>query len=154
MAKKSQRTDSVAGAVNLMAQVARGLPEIPEHIKIRPQDMPYLEAILSSRPRDEWSPVDISIANQLAWTQCQIVVETELLEEEGTIVTNDRGTKVTNPRFRAISDHKQSQLSLMKTLALHTQAGKDVRNITEKRKALLKTKAVLDDLQDSLIPKP
>jgi hypothetical protein len=137
-----------------MAQVASGLPEIPAHIKVRPQDKPYLNAILSSRARDEWSDVDIAVANQLAWTQCEIAKEVLTIESEGTVVPNDRGTMVTNPRFRAINEHKQSQLALMKTLALHSMAKKDPREETNKRTALMKTKKVLNDMQDSLIAPP
>jgi len=42
----------------------------------------------------------------------------------------------------------------MKTLALHSMAKKDAREETNKRTALMKTKQVLTDMQDSLIAPP
>jgi hypothetical protein len=137
-----------------MQKAASGLPDIPAYISLRQQDLPYFNAILSARARDEWSDVDLAVASQLAWTQAEIAKETATLEEEGTIVKNDRGTAVTNPRFRAINEHKQSQLALIKTLALHSTASRDMRTIQAERQALTDAKGVISDLQNSLIAPP
>lgn len=154
MTRKTRSLDTASGAAELMQSAASGLPDVPAYISLRQQDLPYFHAILCARARNEWSDVDLTVAAQLAWTQAEIAKETATLEEEGTIVKNDRGTSVTNPRFRAINEHKQSQLALLKTLALHSTAGRDMRTIQAERQALGKAKEVLNDMQDSLIAPP
>ena len=154
MPRKTRSLDTANGAVELMQSAAAGLPEIPSYINLRQQDLPYFNAILSARAKNEWSHVDLAVAAQLAWTQAEIAKETATLEEEGTIVKNDRGTAVTNPRFRAINEHKQSQLALIKTLALHSTAGRDMRTIQAERQALNDAKGVIDNFKDSLIAQP
>lgn len=152
MAKKTRTLDTASGAVNMMSAAAAGLPDIPAHIHVRKEDEPFLRAILLSRPRDEWNAMEIAVANDLAWTQTEIAVNKIKLQQEGTTILNERGTMVTNPRFRAISELKSSQLAVMKALALHSAGGTDIRETTKRRKALTKTQTLVNDLKDSLIP--
>mgnify|MGYP005608486207 FL=1 len=127
--KKHRTADTVTGAVGAMLDAAKPLPDVPAHITLRAQDQPFWVGIVSTRARSDWSDTDLVLAAQLARCQCDIETEQTTLYAEGTVIPNDRGTMVTNPRFRALNELKQSQLATVRALALNATAKADPRDI-------------------------
>lgn len=152
MAKKSRITDTVTGAVELLQDAMKPLPDIPPHITLRDCDLPFWVSILRARAREEWTDLDLVLAGQLARCQSDIEIEQTKIYSEGSIVVNDRGTMVTNPRLRALNELKQSQLATVKALALNATAKADPRDIAKKRQAFFSARDVAEEtIEEDLI---
>lgn len=154
MAKNTRLTDTVTGAVKLLQSEMSPLPSVPAHVKLRDCDFPFWTDILRARAREEWTDLDLVLAAQLARCQADIEIEQGLIYSEGSIITNDRGTSVTNPRLRALNELKQSQLATVKALALNATAKADPRDIAKQRKAAFSARQVAEEIQEEdLIPR-
>ena len=127
--KKHRAVDTVSGAVDAMLDASKPLPDVPAHVTLRSQDKPFWVGVVSTRARVDWSPTDLVLAAQLARCQSDIETEQQALYGEGTVIANERGTMVTNPRFRALNELKQSQLATVRALALNATAKTDKRDI-------------------------
>lgn len=148
MTKKQRSLDTVTGAVDIMLDASKPLPETPSHVKLRPEDIPFFHGILRARAREDWNDADLVVAAQLARCQYDIEIESVLLYEEGSIIKNDRGTNVTNPRFGAINILKQSQLSAIRSLALHATAHRDLSDIGKKNKSFQDASLARKQIED------
>ena len=148
MTKKTRLSDTVSGAVNALQDAMKPLPAVPAHVKLRACDLPFWVDILRARAREEWTALDLILAAQLARCQADIEIEQTLIYSEGSIVVNDRGTSVTNPRLRALNELKQSQLATVKALALNATAKADPRDIAKKRQAFFSARDVAEEVQD------
>ena len=131
--RKTRSSDTAKGAISAMVDAAKDLPEIPAHVSLRDGDLPFWNSVLRARARSEWSDADLVVAAQLARCMADIEREQQLLDAEGTIIENDRGTMVTNPRFRAINELKQSQLATFRALTLNANAKVDSRVLSKQR---------------------
>lgn len=101
-----------------MAAAATPLPVIPLHIRLNTEHFPFWDAIVRARERSEWNEVDLAVAAQLARCQYDIERESLCLELEGTIVVNDRGTQIANPRVSVLEQLARREMALMRTLQI------------------------------------
>lgn len=115
---RKAKSDSIKAAVEAMTNAAAPLPEMPSHVRMREKDMPFLNAILRTRTREEWLEGDLPVAGQLARCQADIESESLALEDEGSVVKNDRGTNVMNPRHSVLQQLAQREMALMRCLAM------------------------------------
>jgi len=99
--------------MKLMEDVAKGPPDPPAHVKLRPWDMPFWDGIIAQRARDDWTEVDLVVAAQLARTQADFETESLGLEHEGT--TTSKGL---NPRFLVVEKLANREMALIRTLRL------------------------------------
>lgn len=114
---------------------AKGLPRPPDHVRLRPGDMPFWEGILRARAREEWNDANLVIGAQLARCQHDIEVESLLLEADGTVVTNDRGTQVVNPRVAVLEQFARREMALMRCLQMGGRVSvSDPRGLVASRK--------------------
>lgn len=146
--KKHRNSDTIAGAVNAMLDAAMPLPVVPDHVTLREQDHPFWRGIMVTRARADWSQTDLVLAAQLARCQCDIETEQRALYAEGTIVPNDRGTMVTNPRFRALNELKQSQLATVRALALNATAKSHARDIGNRNAVARSASRAREEIED------
>ena len=149
MTKKTRSSDTITGAVSALQEAMRPLPSVPAHVKLRAVDLPFWVDILRARAREEWTALDLILAAQLARCQADIEIEQQFIYGEGSIMVNDRGTSVTNPRLRALNELKQSQLATVKALALNATAKADPRDIAKKRQAFFSARDVAEEVQDN-----
>lgn len=153
MAKKTRVADTVAGAIGAMVDAAKPPPDVPKHVTLRACDVPFWSGIVRARARDEWTDADLVLAAQLARCQSDIETEQQLIYLEGTVIPNDRGTMVTNPRFRAVNELKQSQLATVRALAMNATAKADSRDIAKRRAVFHGAQVARESLsEDDLIP--
>lgn len=131
-----------------MLGAALPLPTVPAHVTLRSQDKPFWVGVVSTRARGDWSPTDLVLAAQLARCQCDIETEQQALYAEGTVIPNDRGTMVTNPRFRALNELKQSQLATVRALALNATAKVDARDIGNRNSVARSATRAREEVQD------
>jgi hypothetical protein len=145
---KRNRSDSAASAVKAMVNAALPDLEIPPHVTLSEGALKFWPGITRARAREEWRDVDLVVAAQLAECQALIEQESASLREEGTIQTNDRGTKVENPRNRVIQNLATREMALMRTLLMGGKAGGDARNFAGARKTEAAARRVRKELED------
>lgn len=146
----SNTVDSV-----VKAHVAAALPDIeaPKHVRLREQDAPFWMNIIRSRAREEWCDTDLVIGAQLARCQADIEIESERLDSEGSVIENNRGTPVMNPRHAVLEQLARRELALMRALGLAGHAAKpQVRDVEKARRAERDARAVRDEVtEDDLL---
>jgi len=133
MAKRMAKT-TADGAVRTMLTAAMPVPEVPSHVKLREGDVPFWDVIVRAKSRDEWSGPDIVVAAQLARCQHDIEVESKLLDSEGSVIENNRGTPVMNPRHTVLEQLARREMALMRSLRLAGVALGEQRDIDKARK--------------------
>ena len=65
---RRKRSDSAAAAVAAAQAVALGPIPPPAHVALRDGDRPFWDAIVTARPRDTWTDIDLTTAANLATT--------------------------------------------------------------------------------------
>lgn len=145
---KRNRSDSAASAVKAMLNAALPDLEIPAHVTLSPEALKFWPGITRARAREEWRDVDLVVAAQLAECQAMIELESASLRVEGTIQTNDRGTKVENPRNRVIQNLAQREMALMRTLLMGGKAAADPRSFAGARKTEAAARRAREEIED------
>lgn len=107
------RSDSTTAAIFAIEAARKPPPAPPPQMTLRDCDRPYWDAIIAGRARDEWTPVTLVLAVQLARSQADIESESATLADEGSIVDG----KV-NPRAAFIDLLQKREMALMRTLRM------------------------------------
>ena len=148
MAKRAP-SNTVNSQIRAMVNAAAPEFEPPAHVRMRDKDRPFWSSIMSSRARDEWSKNDFIVAAQLARCQADIETESEIVDSEGSVVTNARGTQVMNPRHSVLEQLARRELALMRALAMTaSSAGKDKDKLEKSRQLQRKSENLRDELED------
>jgi hypothetical protein len=148
---RRQRVDSSTAAVKIMAGAIREILP-PAHIRMDAGDMPYWQSVIGEFARAEWSAHQLELAALLARTMADLEREQYELRTEGSVMSSERGTPVTNPRRQAVQMHTGSILSLRRSLSLHARAQKGEARDVSKRAGM--SKAIEADLDDDLLARP
>lgn len=125
---KSKRSDSVTAAIDAAVAVAQPELQPPEFVQLSEAAMKFWPGIIHARSRAEWREVDLVVAAQLASCQALIESESRMLEDEGMIVRNDRGTQIENPRNKVVQTLATREMALMRTLLMGGKDAGDARN--------------------------
>lgn len=144
---KATRSDSAQAAIDAAVNVSKGPHSPPSFVRLRKDDMPFWIAIMNSRARDEWTETDLVIAAQLARCQYDIEQQTLLLESEGCVVVNGRGTDVANPRVNVLEQFARREMALMRTLRMGGRITEDTRDTLKRRQTEQRAREVHDELQ-------
>ncbi|WP_291810852.1 P27 family phage terminase small subunit [Limnobacter sp.] len=152
MAKKTSDANSVAGAKKAMENALAGTFQPPKETPLSEKDLPFWNAIVRARAREEWDENTLQVAAQLARTRRMIEESEKLLELEGAIISNDRGTPIKNPLFSVIEDLTRRQMALMRSLQVTATAtaGQGIHN-KPKRNAEKNARAANSQTDDSLL---
>jgi hypothetical protein len=121
MARGVGDANTAQGLANAFISAAKGLPQPPTHAPIRPKDVPFWEAIVSTRLHDDWSEAQLGLASQLARLQSDIIEWRAELVRQGPILYTGRGANIrpsTNPLVAVIDLAARQQLALMRVLGL------------------------------------
>ena len=146
---KRIRSDSVTAAVKAMVNASLPDLEPPSHAKLREKDQPFWTDIIKSRSRDEWAKTDLVVAVQLCRCQSDIETEAELLDAEGSVIENQKGTPVMNPRHSVLEQLARRELALMRTLGLTGFATKsNLRDVTDARKMQRQAEKTKQELEE------
>lgn len=105
---------------------------------------------MASRARDEWSKNDLIVAAQLARCQADIESESQLVEVEGSVVENARGTQIMNPRHSVLEQMARRELALMRALAMTASYGGKKDKLEDARKIERTASAIRDETEDLL----
>ena len=125
------------------------LPEVPAHVRLEKNHMPFWGGIIRARARSEWIETDLIVAAQLARCQYEIENESQLLENEGSVIENARGTQVMNPRHGVIEQLSRREMALMRALGISGAAsGIDPRDMAKKRALERESRTTKEELQE------
>lgn len=131
--------------------------EIPKFVKLRKQDLPFWKAITDARAN--WTTVDLIHAANLSRCMADIEENQTLLDKEGNVIQNLRGTPIMNPRFSILEQLSRRSAALSSKIQVHAAAtiGESKLNRgknTAKQNAInaVNNRAAEDD--DDLIAKP
>ena len=149
MTKRKSRTDSAAAAIDAMVNASKPLPDIPAHVRLDKRHLPFWDGIIRARARSEWIETDLVVAAQLARTQFDIEKEAETLEAEGSVIENNRGTPVMNPRHAVLEQLARREMALMRALRITgAAAGIDPRDLAKQRSLERQSRDTKEELQE------
>jgi hypothetical protein len=153
MTKRKPRSDSASAAIDAMVNASKPLPDIPSHVRLDKRHLPFWEGIIRARARSEWIETDLVVAAQLARTQFDIEKESQDLEIEGSVIENNRGTPVMNPRHAIIEQLARREMALMRALRITgAAAGIDPRDLAKQRNLERQSRDTKDELlEDDLL---
>jgi len=153
MTKRKPRSDSAASAIDAMVNASKPLPDIPAHVRLDKRHIPFWDGIIRARARSEWIETDLVVAAQLARTQYEIEKESEVLESEGSVIENARGTPVMNPRHAVLEQLARREMALMRSLRITgTAAGGDPRDLAKQRHLERESRATKEEMiEDDLL---
>lgn len=148
------RADS-AHIISEITTAATKRIEPPECVKLDEEHIPFWDII--TKPRHEWTDIDLVHAANLARCLYSIEENTRLLKLEGDVVENARGTQVMNPRFSALEQLSRRSVALSQKLQIHALATMGNPRDNRKKNAV-KRNAIeafgVDKDEDDLIARP
>ena len=148
MATKRNRADSASSAVKAMLNAAKDTIQVPAHVKLRDGDMVFWDGVVRARARDEWTETDSVVAGQLARCLHDIEDEQAALDIEGTVIKNDKGTPVVNPRVSVLEQFARREMALMRTLRMGGRVAGAARDEAPGRKIERQSREIRKELED------
>ena len=154
---KRNRVDGATGLTDLTQKVLDGIPMPPEHCRLTEKHMPFWIALMQARQGVKWTDADLEIAALCARCKCKIEELEILLERQGDIIVNARGTQIANPLHQILEVHCRRMASLSRMLHVHAEAtsGK-AKKEKARNSASQELQDAVNDLQsddeDGLIP--
>lgn len=103
---------------------------------------------MRARARDEWTDADLVVAAQLARCQHDIERESKALDGEGSVIENQRGTPVMNPRHAVLEQLARREMALMRTLRIGGSVTGDRRDLEKARKIQREAERAREELAD------
>ena len=144
---KRLRADSTTSVIKAMSDAAMGELKPPSHIIITDSAIPYWNGVVRARARDEGSEVDLVVAAQLAQCQSDMADQDVLLRSEGSIVSNERGTQIMNPRATLMENLARREMALMRTLRLGGSVSGDKRDDAKRRSIQRQSEEIRKELE-------
>ncbi len=148
MTTKRNRADSASSAVKAMINAAKDVIQVPAHVKLRAGDAVFWDGVVRARARDEWTETDLVVAAQLARCLHDIENEQLALDGEGTVIKNDKGTMVLNPRVSVLEQFARREMALMRTLRMGGRAAGAARDEYPARKIERQSRKLREELED------
>jgi P27 family predicted phage terminase small subunit len=107
--------DGLAGALLSVQNASKVLRPTR---KLSDSAMAHFVRVVDSRESETWSPNDLSLATMLADAYDRMDDLTNLLDQQGYVQINDKGTQISNPIFTALTQTVHQVQSMNKTLGL------------------------------------
>jgi hypothetical protein len=145
---KRTRADSASSAVKAMFDAAKPMPEPPAHVVLTDAARPYWNDVIRARARDEWTELDLVIGAQLANCMAVFAEQEAELRIEGTVIKNDRGTMVMNPRTTVLERLASREMALMRTLRMGGKVAGDPRDELGKRSIQRQSAKIREELEE------
>ena len=91
---------------------------------------------------------DLVVAGQLARCLHDIEDEQAALDIEGTVIKNDKGTPVVNPRVSVLEQFARREMALMRTLRMGGRVAGAARDEAPARKIERQSRKLREELED------
>lgn len=148
---RRQRIDTVIGAVTAMMSAVTPLRP-PAHISVPAGALPFWDAIIRARPREDWeaAPALINAAANLAWTQWKIDDCRRLIDAPD----EERGDVAVAQLSSQLLKMQRLEMGYLRMLQQHGRAvGGEARDVA-KRRDLAREIEADSPLGDDLIARP
>lgn len=143
---------SIAEAVIASGKIVRPPSDMP----LNTPELVIFAELCNEFSKSEITPHKIRLVAMLSQMMHSRDQEREMLQTEGSVVTNSRGNLVTNPRARIVNTLNSSILTLRRSLGIHARdlAGGDNRRVGLRRAHQKVYETMLDDDDDGLLARP
>jgi P27 family predicted phage terminase small subunit len=145
-ARKKTMYSSPEGQKAMLDNVsAKHLPKMT----LTDREQTFFDMIVTSREAGSWSDNDLFIASQLAKSYRRLEELGDILDEQGYVQVNERGTQISNPIFAAMSQLQNAINAANRTLGLSasqralTGEKQSIRNEADAR-----AREVIDSIKD------
>ena len=146
---KRKPSNTAEAAVRAAVNAAKPPLQPPAHCRLREGDEPFWRDVISARARDEWTEADLILGVQLARCMQDIEREQEKLNTEGSVITNERGTLMGNPRHTVLEQLARRETMMMRSLRMAGRVVADTRDLVtaraQERKATRTSKAIEEE---------
>jgi hypothetical protein len=146
--KRRLRSDSTTAIIKAMANARLEELKPPEHVKLTDNAKPYWSAVIDARARDDWTPVCLVLAAQLAQCQADIASNDLLLRSEDSIIENKFGVPMINPRALLIEKMTIREMALMRALRMGGSVSGRTDDDAKRRKIQNESAALRTELED------
>lgn len=149
-------SDNRVDSANIQSEIIKeALTEVVPPVILEQKEIRFWKAIINARL--SWTEIDLIHAANLARCQCAIEEETIKLKLEGSVIQNNRGTPVMNPRHTVLEQLTRRAVVLSSKLHIHALATQGEAKLARKKNNLkqqtLEALSGEDDDED-LIAKP
>jgi len=148
------RSDDIGFRNEVLKQAVDGIKP-PDFVTLAEEHMPFWKVITDARAT--WTDIDLVHAANLARTLYQIEVEQEALTLEGSVVQNQKGTQIANPRFSILEQLSRRSVALSAKIQVHAAATigevENNKNKNREKQKMLKTADKINE-DDDLLAKP
>jgi hypothetical protein len=114
-----------SGTHTVGAQVAMAssrMPEPPPWVNLPEEALLVWESIVRARDYTSWTNIDLEHAANLACCLADLERLRREVRNEGDTLTNERGTKVVNPKHSLMETLSRRSVSLSRMLHVHAEA--------------------------------
>lgn len=149
---RRQRVDSATAAVSIMVAGAKGAISPPEHISVPAGALPFWEAIIRARPREDWeaAPSLLNAAANLAWTQWQIDRVRRQIDGDEEIVEGQSVAQLGSLLLKM----QRLEMGYLRVLQQHGRAVEGEARDVAKRRSAAKAIEASSPLDDELLARP
>jgi len=149
---RKKNANTIDDDLNSFAQAGQ-VVALPRGITLdNEQEEIIWEQFTATRSPDSWRDFDLVLLAKIVKIEARIRKHQKELDAMGSIIENQRGTPIENPLFRIIDTLTRQQMAVIRSMSLNqTKSDPRVLNATGTKSAAVK--AVIDDLDDELIPK-
>lgn len=124
MATKTQRLgkNSASNVVRLASELSEQVA-LPAGVILRNEaEMVIWKQFTQARAREGWRDFDLLIVAKAVRLESDIRKHQQVLDLEGVVAKNDKGTIIMNPMLTVIDSLQRQQLALIRSLSLNQQA--------------------------------
>lgn len=152
--KKRSDKNSVTAALGGFQGALSGVP-LPQGVELRSdEEVVIWDQFTRARAREDWRDMDLLLLAKVVRMEADIRKHQTLLEQQGVIVENQRGTQIPNPLLAIIDTIERRQLAVIRSMSLNQQAS-DPRTINGNAKNVNNARsAIADNSDDGLIALP
>ncbi|XGA78590.1 hypothetical protein OR573_08605 [Halomonas sp. CH40] len=145
---RRHRSDSAKAAISAAQSASKGAINPPAFVRLREQDAPYWEAIVTARPRDTWTEADMLLAAQLARAYGDMAELEAYIDQHGMI----QGDQI-NPACTLLDKMSRRALAMARQLKIDTISVVGKSQDIHKGAALERDARQGVDDDDGLIPR-
>ena len=148
MSQKSRSDkNSVTAALGGFKGAMDSVP-LPQGVELRSdEEVVIWDQFTRARAREDWRDMDLLLLAKVVRMEADIRRYQAQVEQQGSIVENQRGTPIPNPLLNIIDTVERRQLAVIRSMSLNQQAS-DPRTLNGSAKNVSKARTAIDDASD------
>ena len=145
--KRRSDKNSVTSALGGFKGAMDSVP-LPQGVELRSdKEVVIWDQFTRARAREDWRDMDLLLLAKVVRMEADIRSYQAQVEQQGSIVENQRGTPIPNPLLNIIDTVERRQLAVIRSMSLNQQAS-DPRTLNGSAKNVSKARTAIDDASD------